>query len=46
MEAIKKKMQAMRAEKEQAVERAEAAESAAQEANTKAEKVIINFTQR
>lgn len=39
MEAIKKKMQAMRAEKESAVERAESAEVSAKEANHKAEKV-------
>lgn len=41
MEAIKKKMQAMRAEKDNAVERAETAESMAREANEKAEKVCI-----
>lgn len=39
MEAIKKKMQAMKAEKENAVERATEAESEAKEANGKAEKV-------
>ena len=39
MEAIKKKMQAMKAEKENAVERAETAEDQAKEANQKAEKV-------
>ena len=39
MEAIKKKMQAMKAEKENAVERAETAEQEAKEANAKAEKV-------
>lgn len=41
MEAIKKKMQAMRAEKEGAVERAETAEASAREANQKAEKVNL-----
>ena len=39
MEAIKKKMQAMKTEKENAVERAETAEQQARDANTKAEKV-------
>ncbi|KAI1283019.1 Tropomyosin [Halotydeus destructor] len=38
MEAIKKKMQAMKTEKENAVERAEAAEQQAKDANVKAEK--------
>lgn len=41
MEAIKKKMQAMKAEKENAVERATEAESEAKEANGKAEKVCF-----
>lgn len=39
MEAIKKKMQAMKLEKENAVDRAEAAEQAARDANIRAEKV-------
>ncbi|KAG8200370.1 hypothetical protein JTE90_028551 [Oedothorax gibbosus] len=38
MEAIKKKMQAMKLEKENAVDRAEAAEQAARDANIRAEK--------
>ncbi|RWS28428.1 hypothetical protein B4U80_00621 [Leptotrombidium deliense] len=38
MEAIKKKMQAMKAEKDNACERAETAESSAKDANVKAEK--------
>ncbi|CAL1299431.1 unnamed protein product [Larinioides sclopetarius] len=38
MEAIKKKMQAMKLEKENAVDRAEEAEQAAREANLRAEK--------
>ncbi|XP_054720529.1 tropomyosin-like [Uloborus diversus] len=38
MEAIKKKMQAMKLEKENAVDRAETAEQAAREANIRAEK--------
>lgn len=42
MEAIKKKMQAMRAEKDNAVERAETAESMARDANEKAEKVSLS----
>jgi len=41
MEAIKKKRQAMKAEKDSAVERAETAEGMASEANGKAEKVFI-----
>lgn len=41
MEAIKKKMQAMKLEKENAVDRAEEAEQAAREANLRAEKVRI-----
>ena len=41
MEAIKKKMQAMKAEKDSAVERAETAESMARDANVKAEKVSV-----
>lgn len=43
MEAIKKKMQAMKAEKENAVERATEAESEAKDANVKAEKVRLNI---
>lgn len=43
MEAIKKKMQAMKAEKENAVERATEAESEAKEANGKAEKVCFSL---
>ena len=39
MDAIKKKMQAMKGEKENAVERATEAEEQAKEANSKAEKV-------
>lgn len=39
MDAIKKKMQAMKGEKENAVERATEAEEQAKEANAKAEKV-------
>lgn len=39
MEAIKKKMQALKLEKENAVDRAEAAEQTAREANIRAEKV-------
>lgn len=39
MEAIKKKMQALKLEKENAVDRAEAAEQAARDANVRAEKV-------
>lgn len=45
MEAIKKKMQAMKAEKENAVERAETAEQEAKEANGKAEKVSYSDDQ-
>lgn len=39
MEAIKKKMQAMKLEKDNAVDRAEQAENTARDANTRAEKV-------
>lgn len=41
MDAIKKKMQAMKGEKENAVERATEAEEQAKEANAKAEKVSL-----
>lgn len=43
MEAIKKKMQALKLEKENAVDRAEAAEQAARDANVRAEKVWYFF---
>lgn len=43
MEAIKKKMQALKLEKENAVDRAEAAEQAARDANVRAEKVWYIF---
>lgn len=43
MEAIKKKMQAMKLERENAVDRAEAAEQAARDANNRAEKVGYLF---
>jgi hypothetical protein len=43
MEAIKKKMQAMKLEKDNAVDRAETAEQGARDANLRAEKVIIDF---
>lgn len=39
MEAIKKKMQAMKLEKDSAIDRAEQAEQQAREANERAEKV-------
>ena len=42
MEAIKKKMQAMKLEKDNAVDRAELAEQGARDANLRAEKVTIN----
>ncbi|GBM80372.1 hypothetical protein AVEN_166514-1 [Araneus ventricosus] len=44
MEAIKKKMQAMKLEKENAVDRAEEAEQAAREANLRAEKYISSVS--
>jgi hypothetical protein len=43
MEAIKKKMQAMKLEKDNAVDRAETAEQGARDANLRAEKVIIGL---
>lgn len=43
MEAIKKKMQAMKLEKDNAVDRAETAEQHARDANLRAEKVILAF---
>ena len=42
MEAIKKKMQAMKLEKDNAVDRAELAEQGARDANLRAEKVTKN----
>ena len=46
MDAIKKKMQAMKGEKENAVERATEAEEQAKEANAKAEKVSLKYMMR
>jgi hypothetical protein len=43
MEAIKKKMQAMKLEKDNAVDRAETAEQGARDANLRAEKVMIDL---
>ena len=43
MEAIKKKMQAMKLEKDNAVDRAETAEQQARDANLRAEKVNFLF---
>ena len=42
MEAIKKKMQAMKLEKDNAIDRAEIAEQKARDANLRAEKVSIH----
>ena len=41
MEAIKKKMQAMKLEKDTAMDRADACEQQSREANVRAEKVIL-----
>lgn len=44
MDAIKKKMQAMKIDKDSALERAATCEQQARDANTRAEKVITNKT--
>ena len=46
MDAIKKKMQAMKLEKDNAMDRADACEQQAKDANLRAEKVIQNCTGR
>ena len=46
MEAIKKKMQAMKLEKDNAVDRAEQAEQLSRDANLRAEKVNKNLYSR
>ncbi len=43
MEAIKKKMQAMKLEKDNAVDRAEIAEQGARDADLRAQKVMLFF---
>lgn len=44
MDAIKKKMQAMKAEKDNAMDRADTCEQQARDANLRAEKVPLNFS--
>ena len=44
MDAIKKKMQAMKLEKDNAMDRADACEQQAKDANLRAERVIYLFT--
>lgn len=45
MEAIKKKMQAMKLEKDNAIDRAEIAEQKARDANLRSEKVCTYITE-